>query len=237
MEEQHSNQIWVMHKKSMEESIIGERIEKHLRNLCNGSKGYAIEALIANHVRPINIHTGFMLCEFVVHHGVSDENGNWHVGAMATLIDVIGSLTVFSFTASDNVTVDFALSYFSNAKLQEEVEIEGKVMGKKERMTSDENGNWHVGAMATLIDIIGGLTAFSFTAYENVTVDFAVSYFSNAKLYEEVEIEGKVVGKKERMTSVSVKVRKKHNGELVALAKLWMAAANSKITRVFTSKI
>ncbi|XP_054782916.1 uncharacterized protein LOC129290223 [Prosopis cineraria] len=92
---------------------------------------------------------------------------------------------------------------------------------------SDENGNWHAGAVATLIDNIGTLATYSFVPVFNVSVDFSISIFSPAKVQEEVEVEAKVVGKKERLTCVAVQIRKKGNGELIALGKQWMAATNT----------
>ncbi|XP_054784746.1 uncharacterized protein LOC129291433 isoform X2 [Prosopis cineraria] len=91
---------------------------------------------------------------------------------------------------------------------------------------SDENENWHPGAIATLIDNIGTLATFSLVPAFNVSVDFSISFFSTAKVQEEVEVEAKVVGKKERLTCVAVQVRKKANGELIASGKQWMAATN-----------
>jgi len=44
---------------------------------------------------------------------------------------------------------------------------------------------------------------------------------------EEVEVEAKVVGDKGRITSVLVEVRRKSNGELIALGKQWMASHNN----------
>lgn len=49
---------------------------------------------------------------------LQDENGNWHVGAIATLVDTFGSLTAFSFTSRDHTTVDFTISHYSTAKVQ-----------------------------------------------------------------------------------------------------------------------
>ncbi|XP_028756094.1 uncharacterized protein LOC114716468 isoform X2 [Neltuma alba] len=90
----------------------------------------------------------------------------------------------------------------------------------------DENGNWHAGAIATLVDTIGTLATFSLVPAFNVSVDFSISFFSTAKVQEEVEVEAKVVGKKEKLTCVAVQVRKKENGELIALGKQWMAATD-----------
>lgn len=43
-------------------------------------------------------------------------------------------------------------------------------------------------------------------------------------LQEEVEIEAKVTGKKGKLVSVEVEVRKKDNGDLIAIAKQWTAS-------------
>ena len=43
-------------------------------------------------------------------------------------------------------------------------------------------------------------------------------------MQEEVEIEGKVLGNKGKLTSVVVEIRKKDNGELVAIGEQWSAS-------------
>ncbi|KAF8388957.1 hypothetical protein HHK36_025641 [Tetracentron sinense] len=89
---------------------------------------------------------------------------------------------------------------------------------------SNKDGNWHVGAIATLIDAIGGITIISSVGLFKASVNFDVSYFSTAKIHEEVEIESKVLGQKGRLTSVIVEIRRKEDGEMVALGKLWMSS-------------
>ncbi|KAM7255701.1 hypothetical protein ACFE04_008599 [Oxalis oulophora] len=89
---------------------------------------------------------------------------------------------------------------------------------------ADDNGNWHVGAMATLVDSIGAITAFKFAAnHLQATLDFNISYISTARIHEEVEIEANVIrGYKGKLTHVLVEVRRAVNGELIALGKQWM---------------
>ncbi|KAK7389562.1 hypothetical protein VNO78_24707 [Psophocarpus tetragonolobus] len=89
----------------------------------------------------------------------------------------------------------------------------------------DQHGNWHASAIATLVDMIASFASYSINSTHQLTLDFSISYYSTAKLQEEVEIEAKVIGKKGDLTSVIVEVRKKQNRELVALGKLWMAVA------------
>ena len=43
------------------------------------------------------------------------------------------------------------------------------------------------------------------------------------QLQEEVEMDGRVVGRKGKMAAVTVEVRKKESGELVATCRQWMA--------------
>ncbi|KAK7255409.1 hypothetical protein RIF29_28818 [Crotalaria pallida] len=300
----------------MDDSTDLEITRRWMKEHADGTIGHEIEASITKGVRVVKELKGFLLCELVIHNGLSDENENWHVGAIATLVDIIGNLAAYSLTPYQ-VTVDFSISYLSTAKVQEEVEVEAKVIGKKDNMTSvivqvrkkenavmvalgklwfsevkmkwvqglehtpgqmeepsdlkvilqwikdiedgtisheveasvtkglriakahkgfllcdfiihnglsDENGNWHVGAIATSVDFIASCAAYSFTSCHQVTVDFSISYYSTAKVQEEVEVEAKAIGKKDDLTSVIVGVRKKENGELVALGKLWTSA-------------
>ncbi|KAM7255686.1 hypothetical protein ACFE04_008584 [Oxalis oulophora] len=90
---------------------------------------------------------------------------------------------------------------------------------------SDDNGNWHVGAIATLIDNIGAAAVFVFTAgHVKASLDFTISYFSTATIHEEVEIEAKIIGEyRGSLTYVLVEVKRASNGELIALGKQWMA--------------
>ncbi|XP_057454326.1 uncharacterized protein LOC130745916 [Lotus japonicus] len=144
----------------MEDSDQGLEIAlKWINAIANGDFGQEIETSTAKGIRVVQAHKGFLLCDFTIHSGLSDENGNWHVGAIATLVDIIGSCVSLSITSS----------------------------------------------------------------LQQVTLDFSISYYTTARLQEEVKVEAKVIGKKEELTSVIVEVRKKENGELVALGKLWLA--------------
>ncbi|CAK9174579.1 unnamed protein product [Ilex paraguariensis] len=87
---------------------------------------------------------------------------------------------------------------------------------------SDKNGDWHVGAIATLIDDIGAATVISSAGNIKGTVDLSISYYSTAKIQEKVEIEGKVVGQRGQVMSAAVEVKKKENGEMIALGRVWM---------------
>ncbi|MED6170308.1 hypothetical protein PIB30_029692 [Stylosanthes scabra] len=107
-----------------------------MKDLADGRAGHEIEASTTKGIRVLKAQKGLVLCDFTVHDGILDENGNWHVGAIATLVDVMGSLSSFSYNSFDHVTLDFSISYYSTAKVQEEVELVAKVAGKKNELTS-----------------------------------------------------------------------------------------------------
>lgn len=96
-------------------------------------------------------------------------------------------------------------------------------------LVSDSDGNWHVGAIATLIDCIGGAAIISTVENMCVSLDFTVSYFATAKIEEQVEIEAKVEGSKGNLISAMVRVKKKESGLLIALGKLWVATTGLKL--------
>ncbi|TKY64472.1 Acyl-coenzyme A thioesterase 13 [Spatholobus suberectus] len=148
-----------MVEKEMEDSSL-EVTRKFIKGLADGTLSHEIEALTTTGIQVVKAHKGFLLCDFIIHSGLLDENGNWHVSAIATLVDIIANCASYTFTSCHQVTLDFSISYYSTANVQEEVEIEAKVIGKKDELTS-----------------------------------------------------------------VIVEVKKKQNGELVALGKLWMAVA------------
>ncbi|KAF6164440.1 hypothetical protein GIB67_025266, partial [Kingdonia uniflora] len=87
---------------------------------------------------------------------------------------------------------------------------------------ADKTGNWHPGAMATLIDCVGAAAIMTSVGYIKVSVNFNVSYFSTAKIGEAVEIEAKILGHRNKLSSVIVEIRRKENGDVIAIGKQWM---------------
>ncbi|KAE8696078.1 putative Major facilitator superfamily protein [Hibiscus syriacus] len=109
---------------------------KWLDDVTNGAIGYEIEARSLRGLQVIEAQTGFLRCSFIVPAHASDMNGNWHVGAIATIIDNVGGAAIYSTGHHLKVTVNFNILYHSTAKIQEEVEIEAKVNGHRGKMTS-----------------------------------------------------------------------------------------------------
>ncbi|KAK2664602.1 hypothetical protein Ddye_003176 [Dipteronia dyeriana] len=67
--------------------------------------------------------------------------------------------------------------------------------------------------MATLIDVtMGGATICSLDDHIPVTVDLSISFYTTAKIQEDVEIEARF----DICGGGTVEVRRKENGELIA---------------------
>lgn len=93
---------------------------------------------------------------------------------------------------------------------------------------TDAEGNWHAGAIAAAADDVCAAAIMSVEGIIKVSVHYDISYFTPAKLHDEVEMDGRVVEHKGRMTAVVVEIRKKKSGELVAIGRQWMTASRPK---------
>ncbi|ONM03183.1 FHA domain-containing protein FHA2 [Zea mays] len=98
---------------------------------------------------------------------------------------------------------------------------------------TDAEGRWHAGAIAVAADNVCAAAVFTALGADVLTVQYSLSYFSPAHLDEEVEMEGRVVGRKAALAAATVEVRKKESGELVAICRQWMAPLST--TKVSTS--
>lgn len=111
------------------------------------------------------------------------------------------------------------------------------------------------------MDTVGAVAIYSVFNHVMKSMDFSISYYSTAKIQvslryytnfffkreligtcsiniggdymqEEVEINAKVLGNKGKLIQVMIEVRKKGNGDLIALAKQWMALKYFTVTTV-----
>ncbi|CAO1945924.1 unnamed protein product [Urochloa humidicola] len=90
---------------------------------------------------------------------------------------------------------------------------------------TDAEGRWHAGAIAAAVDNACSAAVFTVEGAPTATVQYSMSYFSPAHADEEVEMEGRVVSRKGKLTAAAVEVRKKESGELVAIGRQWMTPA------------
>ncbi|KAJ0111638.1 hypothetical protein Patl1_01155 [Pistacia atlantica] len=47
-----------------------------------------------------------------------DKDGKWEVGAMATLIDIVGGFAVYASVGHPKASVEFNISFYSIVKIQ-----------------------------------------------------------------------------------------------------------------------
>ncbi|KAG4129445.1 hypothetical protein ERO13_D09G081701v2 [Gossypium hirsutum] len=115
----------------------GDSLKKSLallHGVINGKIGHGLEAIVLQGLHVIHAEKGFMRFDFVVPNIVSDADGNWSVGALALLLDVIVIVTIYSFANRITSTVDFNVSYYSTIKIQEHVEIKSKVSANRGKL-------------------------------------------------------------------------------------------------------
>ncbi|CAN6456544.1 unnamed protein product [Victoria cruziana] len=87
----------------------------------------------------------------------------------------------------------------------------------------DNEGKWSRGAMATLIDAMSAVAIISCDLPIKISVDLAISYYSDVSMGEEVEIDSRVLKHKGKLSAVVVEIRKKGTLKPVALGRQWMS--------------
>ncbi|KAE8680770.1 putative Major facilitator superfamily protein [Hibiscus syriacus] len=107
----------------MTESISREHFQlqrslKLLDDVASGAVGNELEARSLRDLQIIQADAGFLRCNFIVPAHASDINGNWHAGAIATIIDSVGATAIYSVCQHVKVTVNFNIQYHSTAKIQ-----------------------------------------------------------------------------------------------------------------------
>ncbi|CAN8285459.1 unnamed protein product [Cochlearia groenlandica] len=81
---------------------------------------------------------------------------------------------------------------------------------------TDREGNLANGAIANLVDEVGGAVVQVQGLPMNVSVDMSIAFLSRAKLGEELEITSKVMGERGGYKGTIVVVRNKLTGEIIA---------------------
>ncbi|XP_039045884.1 uncharacterized protein LOC120185850 [Hibiscus syriacus] len=121
-----------------------------------------------------------------------------------------------------------SISQAHNFQLQRSLKllhgVANGAVGYELEARSLRDGNWHAGAIATIIDSVGATAIYSVCHKVKVTVNFNIQYHSTAKIQEEVEIEAKANGNRGKLSSVLVEIRNKSkNGRLIAVGTQWTA--------------
>ncbi|XBH94384.1 hypothetical protein VPH35_085172 [Triticum aestivum] len=85
------------------------------------------------------------------------------------------------------------------------------------RLTTSASNRMHGGAVASLVDLVGSAVIFAGgSPLTGVLLDITVSYLGAARANEEIEIEARVLGLGDKTGCVTVEVRRKDNGQVLA---------------------
>lgn len=81
---------------------------------------------------------------------------------------------------------------------------------------TDRNGNLSLGAIANLVDEVGGAAIHADGTHMKVSIDMSICYMSEAKTDDELEISSKVLGNKGGFSGTHVLITNRKNGVIVA---------------------
>ncbi|XP_062085120.1 uncharacterized protein LOC133791209 isoform X2 [Humulus lupulus] len=81
---------------------------------------------------------------------------------------------------------------------------------------TDRNGKLATGAIANLVDEVGGAVVHTEGLPMNVSVDMSISFLSTAMVGDELEITSRVLGQKGGYSGTVVLLKNKVTGELIA---------------------
>ncbi|KMZ60333.1 hypothetical protein ZOSMA_5G02000 [Zostera marina] len=84
----------------------------------------------------LQIDCGRTICTFIIPDRLVNEDGNWTAGAIAGMIDIICAISIIAAIGEIKLSVSFNITYYTPAKSQEEVEIEGKVLFDVGKLTN-----------------------------------------------------------------------------------------------------
>ncbi|KAI3934988.1 hypothetical protein MKW98_009907 [Papaver atlanticum] len=124
-------------KKDEDKSI--KMAKDWIQNLAQGRKGREIETQALQNLHSIHLQEGLLRCSFVVPKSLSvNKQSQFHFPFfLVSLVDITGSSVIVATVGNITVSVEFNISYFSPAKINEEVEIEAKVLGHKGNLSSN----------------------------------------------------------------------------------------------------
>ncbi|MBA0779376.1 hypothetical protein Gotri_003632 [Gossypium trilobum] len=91
--------------------------------------------------------------------------------------------------------------------------------------------------MATLIDELGFTQLLTMSNPPLISIPHFIQQQGLKIIFEEVEIEAKVIAEKGKLSLVVVEIRRKRKRELVALGKQWMATTKDSINVAQLSKL
>ncbi|XP_010479722.1 PREDICTED: uncharacterized protein LOC104758535 [Camelina sativa] len=118
----------------MEDSSI-LKVRTYLEELAKDKTHSHFPSFILEGLQVIHVGRGIIRCNLTVTHHALNEDGNFHTAAIGVLMELMGAAAVYSVGGS-HVSVDLNYSFYSTAKIQEEVRIEARLAGKMEDLKS-----------------------------------------------------------------------------------------------------
>ncbi|KAM0999310.1 hypothetical protein FF1_006025 [Malus domestica] len=112
-----------------DESEAVSRLAVPERQAGEGESFYDAFALAG--MRVVRVEPGLVVCSFKVPPRLTDRSGNLANGAIANLVDVVGISLEYGEGLPMIVTIDMSISYLSTAKIDDELEITSKRLGKR----------------------------------------------------------------------------------------------------------
>ncbi|EYU45972.1 hypothetical protein ABFS82_04G085400 [Erythranthe guttata] len=89
------------------------------------------EYFVLRGIRVEQVRPGSFVCSFKVPPRLTDINGNLSNGAIAAMVDEIGAAAVHHDGQPMDVSVDMSISYISPAKMNDELEITSRLLGRQ----------------------------------------------------------------------------------------------------------
>ena len=132
-----------------------------------------------------------------------DAQGRWHAGAIAAAVDNMCSAVAFTVEGAPTATVLYSLSHFSPAH----PDVRARARPVRSTVTRHQ-------------------------IFRFLPSPFILRHLFRPQSQEEVEMEGRVVSRKGKLTSAAVEVRKKESGELIAIGRQWI----TRITPAWATK-
>ncbi|KAG2591528.1 uncharacterized protein LOC120672055 isoform X1 [Panicum virgatum] len=146
---------------------------------------------------------GRVVCSLRVRAALTDAQGRWHAGAIAAAVDNMCSAVAFTVEGAPTATVLYSLSHFSPAH----PDVRARARPVRSTVTRHQ-------------------------IFRFLPSPFILRHLFRPQSQEEVEMEGRVVNRKGKLTSAAVEVRKKESGELIAIGRQWI----TRITPAWATK-
>ncbi|XP_020099615.1 uncharacterized protein LOC109718036 isoform X1 [Ananas comosus] len=99
-------------------------------------RGGFFDALALSGIRVSLAERGRASCSFRVPAHLTDGEGRWQPGPMATAMDDVGAAAIMSEEGIIKVSVAFDISFFNPAMFNEEVEFDARVVDRKGMLTA-----------------------------------------------------------------------------------------------------